>query len=175
MGTEISFGKSEIRLDSGQITCGCSPDGAKRNPGPAARESRISRSLSSGAHSATRWLHPGYDVRQRKRKCCRRDALASTSNSIKARQPNTGPPSHDDDRKHSLSRTILQRGVIELHNRLLLNVRPIILKSTQSPQEVRFDRGAHLWTRWRLGATLSLIDGQRRSGLTSRAPESISS
>src|SRR5712671_6446768 len=42
MGTEIFFGKSEIRLDNGQITCGCSPDGAKRNPGPASRESRIS-------------------------------------------------------------------------------------------------------------------------------------
>src|SRR5712664_1106622 len=28
-----------------------SPDGAKRNPGPASRESRIARSLSSGAHS----------------------------------------------------------------------------------------------------------------------------
>src|SRR5882762_7226762 len=59
--------------------------------------------------------------------------LASTSNSIKARQPNTGPPSHDDDRKHSLSRTILQRGVIELHNRLLLNVRPIIPKKHAEP------------------------------------------
>jgi len=140
---------------------------------------RVSPGFRGACHRAriraTRWLHPGYDVRQRKRKCCRRDALASTSNSIKARQPNTGPPSHDDDRKHSLSRTILQRGVIELHNRLLLNVRPIILKSTQSPQEVRFDRGAHLWTRWRLGATLSLIDGQRRSGLTSSGPEFISS
>src|SRR5712664_4017 len=52
MGTEIFFGKSEIRLDTpvdkqpdGQITTrysGCSPDGAKRNPGPASRETRIS-------------------------------------------------------------------------------------------------------------------------------------
>jgi len=55
MGTEIFFGKPEIRLDSRAnhhtAASGCSPDGAKRNPGSAARESRIARSLSSGAHS----------------------------------------------------------------------------------------------------------------------------
>ncbi len=34
-------------------------------------------------------------------------------------------------------------------------------------------RGTHLWTRWRFGAAPSLIDGQRRSDLTSRAPEFI--
>jgi hypothetical protein len=41
MGTEIFFGKPEIRLDSRAnhhtAASGCSPDGAKRNPGLASR------------------------------------------------------------------------------------------------------------------------------------------
>jgi hypothetical protein len=74
-----------------------------------------------------------------------------------------------------------------LHERSSLNFKSVILKqqsfasghadqSMQSPQEARFDReGAHLWTRCRFGATPSLIEGQTRSGLTSKDPESTSS
>src|SRR5579859_2307274 len=89
--------------------------------------------------------------------------------------------------RHPLTRKNFSEQNTKCTTGRLLNFRSTTLKrrlfaschadqACRAPREARFDReGAHLWTRWRLGGTTGLVVGQRRSGLTSRGPEYMSS